>query len=73
MLILTRKPREKILIGDDIEIMVMEVNGNQVRIGINAPRQLPIHREEVYLRIREEESLALKTDSNTPRSYDKPK
>ncbi len=54
MLILTRKVGEKITIGDDIEITVVEIKGKQVRLGINAPSELPVHREEVYRRILEE-------------------
>ncbi len=54
MLILTRKVGQRIRIGDDIEIAVLEVNGRQVRIGIKAPTGLPVHREEVYQRIQEE-------------------
>jgi len=54
MLILTRKVNEAIMIGDQIEIMVVEVSGDQVRIGINAPRDIPVYREEVYDSIRRE-------------------
>ncbi len=54
MLILTRKVGEKITIGDNIEITVVEIKGKQVRLGINAPSELPVHREEVYRRILEE-------------------
>ena len=51
MLILTRKDNESLFIGDEIEITVLGVNGNQVRIGINAPKDIDVHREEIYLRI----------------------
>ena len=54
MLILTRKSGESITIGDDVKITVIEVKGKQVRIGIDAPRNYIIHREEVYIRIQEE-------------------
>jgi len=54
MLILTRKVGEKIRIGDDIEITVLEVKGRQARIGINAPPGLTVHREEIFRRIQEE-------------------
>ncbi len=54
MLILTRKNGETIRIGDDIEVTVLAVTGNQVRIGIDAPQEVPVHREEVYQRILEE-------------------
>lgn len=51
MLIFTRKDNESLFIGDDIEITVLEITGNQVRIGINAPKDIDVHREEVYMRI----------------------
>ena len=51
MLILTRKDNESLFIGDDIEVTVLGVKGNQVRIGINAPKNVDVHREEVYRRI----------------------
>ncbi len=54
MLKLTRKTGEALIIGDDIEVTVLEVNGNQVKIGIDAQDDVAIHREEVYYRIREE-------------------
>lgn len=50
MLILTRRPGETLKIGDNIEVTVMEVNGNQVRIGINAPRNVAIDRQEIRVR-----------------------
>lgn len=55
MLTLTRKVGESIRIGDDVEIIVKEVRRNQVRIGIVAPREIPIYREEVYEAIQEED------------------
>lgn len=54
MLILTRRIGEILMIGDDIEIAICGVNGNQVRIGVNAPKDVPVHRLEVYKRILEE-------------------
>jgi len=56
MLILTRKDNESLFIGDDIEITVLGVKGNQVRIGINAPKNIDVHREEVYKRIESQNS-----------------
>ena len=56
MLILTRKDNESLFIGDDIEIIVLGVKGNQVRIGINAPKDIDVHREEVYRRIEAQNS-----------------
>ena len=58
MLILTRKSGESITIGDDVKIQVIEIKGKQVRIGIEAPRNYVIHREEVYMRIQEENKRA---------------
>ena len=56
MLIFTRRVGETIRIGDDIEVKVLETKGNQVRLGINAPQNIPVHREEVYARIKEEQA-----------------
>ena len=55
MLILTRRMGETLMIGDDITVTVLGMKGNQVRIGVNAPRQLAVHRQEVYDRIRNED------------------
>ncbi|WP_273150774.1 carbon storage regulator CsrA [Methylophaga thiooxydans] len=55
MLILSRKINETLIINDDIEVTVLDVNGNQVRVGISAPSHIPVHREEVYLRINGKE------------------
>jgi carbon storage regulator len=55
MLILTRRVGETVMIGDGISVTVLEVKGSQVRIGIAAPKEVPVHREEVYLRLQEEE------------------
>lgn len=54
MLILTRKVGETIKIGDNIEVTVLGVKGNQVRVGVNAPREVPVHREEVYEKVKRE-------------------
>lgn len=52
MLILTRKIGESLLIGDNVEITVLSVRGNQVKLGVNAPKEISIHREEIYQRIK---------------------
>ena len=54
MLILTRRVGETIMVGDEVTITVLGVNGNQIRIGIHAPREIAVHRKEVYERIQAE-------------------
>ena len=54
MLVLTRKSNQSIMIGDDIEVSVLSIMGEKVRIGIQAPRDIPVFRKEVYLEIQEE-------------------
>ena len=58
MLVLTRKENESIMIGDDIEVKLLDLKENQVKIGIIAPREVSVHRREVYLAIRAENSQA---------------
>ncbi len=57
MLILTRRVGEALMIGDDISVTVLGVKGGQVRVGVNAPRDVVVHREEIYERIRDEENV----------------
>jgi carbon storage regulator len=61
MLILTRRVGETIVIGDDVIITVLGIKGNQVRIGINAPKDVSVHREEIYQRIQQEKNTTTTT------------
>ena len=58
MLIITRKPGEKIMLGDDVTVEVIEVSGSSVRIGIDAPRSLPVYREEIWEAVKEENTAS---------------
>jgi carbon storage regulator len=60
MLILTRRVGETIMVGADVKVTVLNVNGNQVRVGVSAPKDVAVHREEVFERIKAEEAGAEK-------------
>ena len=56
MLILTRKTGESLLVGDDVDITVLSVRGSQVKLGVNAPKDIAVHRQEIYQKIKDTES-----------------
>jgi carbon storage regulator len=64
MLVLTRKSNQSIMIGDDIEVSVLSIMGEKVRIGIQAPRDIPVFRKEVYLEIQEERAESAATSDS---------
>ena len=64
MLIITRRPGEKIMIGDDVVVEVIEVSGSNVRIGIAAPKSVPVYREEIWTAVKEENAAAAATPSD---------
>ena len=67
MLVLTRKSNQSIMIGDDIEVSVLSVMGEKVRIGIQAPQRIPVFRKEIYLEIhREDDAVAAEEDGHSP-------
>jgi len=64
MLILTRRVGETLMIGDEVTVTVLGVKGNQVRVGVNAPKEVAVHREEIYDRIKKEQEADIRTDSD---------
>ncbi|WP_297965084.1 carbon storage regulator CsrA [uncultured Anaerovibrio sp.] len=73
MLVLTRRPRQKIMIGDDIVIHIVEVNGDNVRLAIDAPRSVKVYRGEIYRVIKEENRKAAAPVDNIDLSQALPK
>ncbi|MBW1739634.1 MAG: carbon storage regulator CsrA [Deltaproteobacteria bacterium] len=63
MLVLTRKSGEKITIGDDIVVTILDISGTQVKVGIEAPRGISVHRSEIYEKIQEQNRLAADVDA----------
>lgn len=63
MLILTRRVGESVMIGDNVTVTVLGVKGNQVRLGVNAPRDVAVHREEIYERIKTESGATVERGS----------
>jgi len=66
MLIITRRHGEKIMLGDEISVHVMEIVGNSVRIGIEAPRSVPVYREEIWNAVRDENHAAADAPADLP-------
>lgn len=64
MLALARKVNQSIVVGNDIEITLLEIKGDQVKIGINAPKSVPIYRKEIYVQIQEENKKAAQAEVN---------
>lgn len=64
MLALTRKPKQSIMIGNDIEITILEVKGDQVKLGISAPKEISVFRKEIYVQIEEENKQAVTMDGD---------
>lgn len=69
MLVLTRKINESIQIGDDIEITILEMKGDQIKLGITAPKSIEIHRKEIYLAIQNENNQAALASENILQNF----
>lgn len=66
MLILTRRIGETLMVGDHVSLTVLGIKGNQVRIGVNAPKDIAVHREEIYLKIQKEKEAGLHHEADKP-------
>ncbi len=67
VLVLTRKPKQRIMIGDDVEIILLSAAGGKVRLGIQAPSEVPVYRTEIYTEIRQEHRAETTGRARTPR------
>ena len=65
MLIITRRAGQKVMLGDDITVHVMEIVGNSVRIGVEAPKSLPVYREEIWAAVKEENQASAKAEAES--------
>ena len=65
MLIITRRAGQKVMLGDDVTVHVMEIVGNSVRIGVEAPKSLPVYREEIWAAVKEENQASATADSES--------
>ena len=65
MLIITRRPGERIMLGDDTTIHIMEIVGNNVRLGVEAPKRLPVYREEIWAAVKEENQASASADADS--------
>lgn len=70
MLILTRRVGETLMIGDDVTVTVLGVKGNQVRIGVNAPKEITVHREEIYERIQREKEAQARSGTQSSEMHE---
>ncbi len=68
MLVLSRQKDESIMIGDDVEIVIVDVRGDKVRLGINAPREISVHRKEIYEAIQREKAANPPSPSSPPKN-----
>ena len=65
MLIITRRAGQKVMLGDDVTVHVMEIVGNSVRIGVEAPKSLPVYREEIWAAVKEENQASAKAEAES--------